>query len=120
MNKMKKLIDAILQRAKIFIIKNGSFAPFGLYITKDEKIIDIIVDSKRADSKEIYEILLKGVEQDLQDENIIASAIVLNGFFKDKDVVVIDVYLSKEDRYQAIYPYSIKKSKVIFETSINR
>jgi len=49
---------------KIFIIKNGSFAPFGLYITKDEKITDIIAALSE------HFIITDGIGIELHPDNV--------------------------------------------------
>lgn len=114
MNNMENLIGSIQQRAEFFLKENGEFAPFGLYIRSNGEIMDILGYAESASSEEIYNILLKGVEQDLQDEDIRASAIAMDGRVEGKDVLVIEIFLSEEDKYQAIYPYVIEDKKVTF------
>lgn len=115
MNNMESLIGLLQQRAEFFLRENGEFAPFGAYVRSNGEITDIASYSESTSSEEMYNILLKGVAQDLQDEDIRASAIALDGKYKGKNVLVIEIFLSEEDKYQAIYPYNINDGKVTFE-----
>lgn len=114
MNNMENLIGAIQQRAELFLKENGEFAPFGVYIRSGGEITDILGYAESTSSEEIYNILLKGVEQDLQDEDIRASAIAMDGRVDGKDVLLIEIFLSESDKYQAIYPYTIENNRITF------
>ncbi|RST27716.1 hypothetical protein [Chryseobacterium lacus] len=118
MNNMENLNGFIQQKAELFLKENGEFAPFGAYINSNGDITNILGYSETASSQEIYEILLKGVEQDLQDEDIRASAIGMDGRIDGMDVLVIEIFLSKEEKYQAIYPYIIENDKVKFKEKL--
>lgn len=115
MNNIENLIGLIQQRAELFLKENGEFAPFGAHVRSNGDIADIASYAENASSEEMYNILLKGVEHDLQDEDVRASAIALDGRIDGKDVLVIEIFLSTEDKYQAIYPYSIEDDKVTFD-----
>jgi len=114
MNNMENLVGFIQERAEYFLKENGEFAPFGAYIRSNGEITDVIGYSENISSEEIYNILLKGIEQDLQDEDVRASAIGLDGNIDDSDVLVIEIFLSKDEKYQVIYPYTINNNKVTF------
>jgi len=45
--------------------------------------------------------------------------IALDGRDAGKDVLVIEIFLSEEDKYQTIYPYTIKDDKVAFEKKMS-
>jgi len=118
MNNMENLIGFMQQKAELFLNKNAEFAPFGAYIDRAGEITSIAGYSEKGSSLEIYETLLRGVEQDLQDENIRASAIGMDGRIDGMDVLVIEIFLSKEEKYQAIYPYIIEGYQVKFKERI--
>ncbi len=81
---MENLNGLIQQGAQLFLRENGGFAPFGAYVRSDGDITDIASYSESASSEEMYNILLKGVTQDLQDEEIRASAVALDGIVDGK------------------------------------
>ncbi len=114
MNNIEKLIKAIKGQAKLFLVDSGEFAPFATYIRANGELTFISGYSETTNSQEIYEILLRGAYDDLQDPDIRVYAIGLDGKIKGKDVLVIELILSPEDKYQVIYPYTIENEKIIF------
>jgi hypothetical protein len=114
MNNIEKLINAIKGQSELFLVDSGEFAPFATYIRARGELTFISAYSETTNSKEMYEILLKSAYDDLNDLDIRAFAIGLDGRFKGEDVLVVEIILSVEDRYQAIYPYTIVSGKVAF------
>lgn len=70
MNNIEKLLNSLMEQAELFSKENGEFAPFGTYIRANTDLIYIGAYSETADSKEMYNLLIKGVRKDLKDENI--------------------------------------------------
>lgn len=114
MNNIEKLLEAIKEQAELFLIENGEFAPFATYIRANGELTYIGSYSETTDSSEMYDILLTGAYEDLKDEDIRAYAIGLDGKYQGKDVLVVEFILSPEDKYQAMYPYTLENKKVTF------
>ncbi|UKB82745.1 hypothetical protein LF887_17235 [Chryseobacterium sp. MEBOG06] len=114
MNNIEKLLEAIKEQAEKFLLENGEFAPYATHIKADGKLTYISAYSESTDSKEIYDILLAGAYEDLQDEEVRVYAIAMDGRYQGKDVLVIEFILSPEKIYQQTYPYTIENKKVIF------
>ncbi|ASE62036.1 hypothetical protein CEQ15_11310 [Chryseobacterium indologenes] len=114
MNNIEKLLTAIKDQATKFLIENGEFAPYATNIRADGKLNYISAYSESANSQEMYDILLEGAYDDLKDEDIRVYAIAQNGKYQGKDVLVIDLILSAEDKFQQTYPYTIDGKQVKF------
>ncbi len=114
MNNIEKIIKSIKGQAELFLVDNGEFAPFATYIRENGELTFISGYSETTNSKEIYEILLNVAYNDLNDLDIRAYAIGLDGRINEKDVLVIEIILSSENKYQVIYPYIVENRKVIF------
>jgi hypothetical protein len=118
MNNIERLVEAIKEQAEKFLLENGEFAPYATHIRADGKLTYISAYSESVDSKELYDILLTGAYDDLKDEDIRVYAIAMDGKHQGKDVLVIELILSPEDKYQQIYPYTIEDKEVIFGEQI--
>lgn len=114
MNNIEKLLEAIKQQAEKFLLENGEFAPYGAYVRTNGKLANISAYSESTDSKEMYDILLAGAYDDLQDEDVRVYAIAQDGRYQGMDVLVIDFILSPEDKFQQIYPYTVEGTQVKF------
>lgn len=114
MNNVEKLLESIKEQAEKFLLENGEFAPYATHIRENGKLTYIGTYSETCDSKEMYDILLAGAYDDLQDEDVRVYAIAMDGRYQGKDVLVIEFILSPEDVYQQIYPYTIEDKIVIF------
>lgn len=114
MNNIEKLLEAIKEQAEKFLLENGEFAPYATNIRANGKLDYISAYSESTDSKEMYDILLAGAYDDLQDDDVRVYAIAQDGRYQGKDVLVIEFILSPEDKFQQIYPYKIEDKKVIF------
>ena len=115
---MEKLITFMQEMAKAFLRENKEFAPFGAFIKSNGNITSMAAYTESISSEEIYNMLLKEVEDNLQNEDIRAWSIALDGKINDEDVLVIEVFLSKEDKYQAVYPYIIQDEIVVLGSKI--
>jgi len=118
MNYTEKLINAIKGQSELFLVDSGEFAPFATHVRANGELTFISAYSETTNSEEMYEILLKSAYDDLKDIDIREYAIGLDGKIKDKDVLVVEIILSVEDKYQAIYPYTIENGKVTFGDKI--
>lgn len=114
MSTAEKLLEAIKEQAEKFLLENGEFAPYATYVKADGSLTYISAYSESTDSKEMYDILLAGAYDDLQDEDVRVYAIAMDGKYQGKDVLVIEYILSPENIYQQIYPYRLEGKKVIF------
>ncbi|PWN64148.1 hypothetical protein [Chryseobacterium viscerum] len=117
---MQKFLEALKERASFFLIEMGQFKPFSAIVQVDGEIKDIINDSQSYSLEIIYELLLKNVQQDLKNNNIKASAIVLTGKADGYDVVVIEIFTNLQEKYQAVFPYAINGEIVTFGTDLNK
>lgn len=114
MNNVDRLLEAIKEQAEKFLLENGEFAPYATLIRANGNLTYISAYSESTDSKEMYDILLAGAYEDLQDEDVRVYAIAMDGKYQGKDVLVIEFILSPEKIYQQTYPYTIENKKVIF------
>lgn len=117
---MEKFLDALKERAGFFLIEMGGFRPFRAFTQADGEIRDIVSNSEACSLEEMYVLLLKGVQQDLKDTNIKASAIVLTDKVDDDDLVVIEIFPNYREKYQAVFPYTINGETVIFGADLNK
>lgn len=118
MNTIEKLLNSLMEQAELFLKENGEFAPFGTCIRANGDLTYIGAYSETTDSNEMYDLLIKGVREDLKDEDIRATAIAWNGTVDGKDVIVTEVFLSLDGNYQSIHPYTIENGIVIFSDEI--
>ncbi|MGL6129876.1 MAG: hypothetical protein ACRC05_22435 [Chryseobacterium artocarpi] len=59
-----------MEQAELFLKENSELAPFGTYIRANGNLTYIDAYSETTDSNEMYDLLIKGVREDLKDENI--------------------------------------------------
>lgn len=118
MTNVQILLRAIKEQAEKFLSESGEFAPYATYVRANGDLAYISAYSESTDSKEMYDILLAGAYDDLKDEDVRVYAIAQDGKYQGKDVLVVDLILSPESRFQQIYPYSIDGKKVKFEEMI--
>ncbi|MFP3577949.1 hypothetical protein, partial [Brevibacillus sp. SIMBA_040] len=69
----------IKERAGFFLLEMGNFKPFRVILQADSQVIDTINEAECSSIETDYKLLLNQILQDLEDENIKASAIVLTG-----------------------------------------
>lgn len=117
---MEKFLQALKERAAFFLIEMRQFKPFSAVLRTDGEIVDIINDSQPSSMEGMYELLLKGVQQDLKDADIKASAIVLTGKADGYDAVVIEIFTNNQEKYQAVFPYTINDKIVNFRADLNK
>ncbi|MBF6643664.1 hypothetical protein IVN40_05630 [Chryseobacterium indologenes] len=118
MNNIEKLLNAIKEQATKYLIESGEFAPYATYVRANGNLTNISAYSESTNSKEMYDILLAGAYDDLKDEDIRVYAIAQDGRYQGKDVLVVDLILSPESRFQQIYPYTKDGENVKFEEMI--
>ncbi|AZA54518.1 MULTISPECIES: hypothetical protein [unclassified Chryseobacterium] len=117
---MEKFLEALKKRAGSFLLKMEDFKPFSTNIRVDGQIIDTISNVEPCSIEEQYLSLLNGVQQDLKDSDIQASAIVLAGKADGYDVVLIEIFTALQKKYQLVFPYTIAGETVTFGMDLNR
>jgi hypothetical protein len=117
---MEKFIEALKERASFFLIEMGQFKPFSAIVRTNGEIVDTVTDSQSSSVDVMYELLLNRVQQDLNDGDIKASAIVLHGKADGYDTVVIEIFTKHEEKFQAAFPYTINRETVTFGEDLNK
>ncbi|ANF50319.1 hypothetical protein A0O34_07230 [Chryseobacterium glaciei] len=116
---MEKFLKALKERAAFFLAEMEQFEPFGVYISLKGEILDIKRPSEPRSIEESYDFLLKHFNKDLSSDEVMAYAIVLNGHVDGKDSIVVEIFVPRQDKYQAVFPYTIKGEIVIFGEDTN-
>jgi hypothetical protein len=117
---MDGFLDALKERATFFLIEKADFRPFRTVLQADGEVRDTIGYSESGSIETQYQLLLKEVQEDLKDDNITASAIVLTGEGDGYNVVVIEIFSNLWEKYQAVFPYTIKGEIVNFGPDLNK
>lgn len=117
---MEKFLKALKERAAFFLAEMGQFEPFGVYMSLNGEVMDIKSPSERRSIEESYDFLLKCFNKDVDGDDARACAIVLNGNVDHKDLIVIEIFVPHQDKYQAVFPYTINGETVTFGDDANQ
>nr|WP_199156160.1 hypothetical protein [Pedobacter sp. ASV2] len=113
-------LETLKERAAFFLVEKEDFIPFRTIMQSDSEVKDIISNSESGKIEVQYQLLLIQIQQDLKDENIKASAIVLTGKADGYNTVVIEIFSNFKNKYQAVFPYTIIGNRVNFGADLNK
>jgi len=116
---MQELLEALKERAGFFLLQMGEFKPFRVLLRSGE-IVDTMTVYETFTENQIYDLLVKEVNIDLEDSDTKASAIVLLGQSDGYDIVLIEIFRKLRKKYQMVLPYSIKDGAIFFWGDLNK
>jgi hypothetical protein len=122
----ERLVDAILPFAERMLKQYGEFYPYGGYLTRDGRTIDVGAKAHGEDyprSEDLLRILRESLQSMARTDKCRAAAVVFNvsviipGTNKKSDAIQISV--DHCDGYSAdiFYPYELTDGKIAYGTT---